>query len=105
MARLPLVIGGMLPIKRSWRSDLSQLASVLHVEPAFLTNAHALMVGEHQFHFRKMFTTRAMVKQVAMARGELIRLVTFLDRKLKLPDLRIPEVRKGIQKNKTEHRK
>lgn len=72
---------------------LRQLASVVQVEPGFLTNGHALMIGEDQFHFRKLFTTRAMVKQVAMARGELIgRLVTYLDRELRLPDVRIPEV-------------
>ncbi len=72
---------------------LEQLASVLQVEPAFFTSAHTLMIGEEQFHFRKLFTTRAMVKQVAMARGEMIgRLVTYLDNELRLPDLRIPEV-------------
>ena len=72
---------------------LGRLSSVLHVEPAFFTSGHTLMIREDQFHFRKLFTTRAMVKQVAMARGELIgRLVTYLDRELRLPELRIPEV-------------
>jgi Zn-dependent peptidase ImmA (M78 family)/transcriptional regulator with XRE-family HTH domain len=72
---------------------LRQLASVLQVEPSFLTNGHTLMIEEDQFHFRKLFTTRAMIKQVAMARGELIgRLVTYLDRELKLPDVRIPAI-------------
>ncbi len=72
---------------------LEHLASVLHVESAFLTSSHTMMIGEDQFHFRKLFTTRAMVKQIAMARGELIgRLVTYLDRELRLPDLRIPEI-------------
>lgn len=70
-----------------------RLASVLNVEPAFFTSAHALMIEEEQFHFRKLFTTRAMIKQVAMARGELIgRLVCYLDRELRLPKLRIPEI-------------
>lgn len=72
---------------------LTQLASVLQVTPEFLTNGHTQMIEENQFHFRKLFTTRAMVKQVAMARGELIgRLVNYLDRELRLPDIRIPEV-------------
>jgi Zn-dependent peptidase ImmA (M78 family)/transcriptional regulator with XRE-family HTH domain len=71
---------------------LEQLALVLQVEPGFFTSAHTLMIGEDQFHFRKLFTTRAMIKQVAMARGELTsRLVNYLDRELKLPELRIPE--------------
>lgn len=72
---------------------LVRLATVLQVEPAFFMNGHTSLIGEDQFHFRKLFTTRAMVKQVAMARGELIdRLVTYLDRELRLPELRIPEV-------------
>jgi len=72
---------------------LDRLASVLQVEPSFFTNAHSLMIEEDQFHFRKLFTTRAMVKQVVMARGELIsRLVTYLEHELRLPELRIPEV-------------
>lgn len=72
---------------------LQQLASVLRVEPGFLTNGHTLMIGEDQFHFRKLSATRAMVKLMAMARGELMgRLVAYLDLELRLPDLRIPEV-------------
>ncbi len=72
---------------------LDRLAAVLQVEPSFFMNAHRLMIEEDQFHFRKLFTTRAMIKQVVMARGELIsRLVTYLDHELRLPELRIPEV-------------
>lgn len=72
---------------------LDRLSSVLQVTPEFLTSYHTSMIGEDQFHFRKLFTTRAMIKQVAMARGELIcRLVTYLDQELRLPELRIPEV-------------
>jgi Zn-dependent peptidase ImmA (M78 family)/transcriptional regulator with XRE-family HTH domain len=72
---------------------LASLASVLQVEPTFFTSGPTLMIAEDQFHFRKLFTTKAMVKQLAMARGELIgRLVTYLDRELRLPEIRIPEV-------------
>lgn len=72
---------------------VEHLASALQVEPSFFSSGHGLMAGEEQFHFRKLFTTRVMVKQVAMARGELIgRLVTYLDHELRLPELRIPEV-------------
>ncbi|PUA17200.1 ImmA/IrrE family metallo-endopeptidase [Glaciimonas sp. PCH181] len=72
---------------------LAQLAAVLQVEPPFLTNVHTLMIEEDQFHFRKLFTTRAMIKQVAMARGELTgRLVTYLDKELRLPEIRIPDI-------------
>ena len=72
---------------------IGELATALQVETAFFSNDRTLLASEDQFHFRKLFTTRAMVKQVAMARGELIgRLVTYLDSELKLPELRIPEV-------------
>lgn len=72
---------------------VGHLASALQVEPAFFSNGPAIMTGEEQFHFRKLFTTRAMIKQVAMARGELIgRLVSYLDQELRLPELRIPMV-------------
>lgn len=72
---------------------LTSLAAALQVNPAFFTSGQAVMIGEEQFHFRKLFTTRAMIKQVAMARGELTsRLVSYLDRELRLPELRIPEI-------------
>lgn len=72
---------------------LEQLASVLEVDPEFLMTDHSLMIEEDQFHFRKLFTTRAMIKHIAMARGELTgRLVNYLDKELKLPNVRIPEV-------------
>jgi Zn-dependent peptidase ImmA (M78 family)/transcriptional regulator with XRE-family HTH domain len=72
---------------------LVNLASVLQVEPSFFMKNQTQIIGEDQFHFRKLFTTRTMLKQVVMARGELIgRLVSYLDQELKLPTVRIPEV-------------
>lgn len=72
---------------------LEQLAEVLGVDPTFLLCDPTPMLEEDNFHFRKLFTTRAMVKNVAMARGELTgRLVRYLDKELKLPRVRIPEV-------------
>jgi Zn-dependent peptidase ImmA (M78 family) len=51
------------------------------------------MLEEDNFHFRKLFTTRAMVKNVVMARGELTgRLVRYLDKELRLPKVQIPEI-------------
>lgn len=72
---------------------LEQLAIVLEIDPEFLLTNHSLKIEEDQFHFRKLFTTRAMIKHVAMARGELTgRLVNYLDKELKLPKVRIPEI-------------
>lgn len=71
---------------------LEKLASVLQVVPSFLTATQKPTINEDQFHFRKLFTTRAMIKQVAMARCEMIgRLVSYLDHELKLPDVKIPD--------------
>lgn len=72
---------------------LEQLATVLDVTPDFLLCEHTPMLEEDSFHFRKLFTTRAMMKNVVMARGELTgRLVRYLDKELRLPKIRIPEV-------------
>jgi len=72
---------------------LEDLANTLHVDPSFMFGKQTPWIGEEQFHFRKLLTTKAMIKQVAMARGELVnRLVTYLDTILKLPELKIPEV-------------
>ena len=74
-----------------------QLASFLQVTPAFFYRDHVQSLGEEQFHFRKLFTTKAMIKQVTMARGEVInRLVVYLDEVLRLPDVRIPEFSEAL---------
>lgn len=68
----------------------SKLSDTLRVYPEFFGQPR-LEVSEDQFHFRKLFTTRAMVKQVALARAELFgRLVTYLDRVLALPQVNVP---------------
>lgn len=85
-----LEIGQAIPTEQL----LKQLALILKIEPIFLMSHHKPLVHEDQFHFRKLFTTRVGIKQVAMARGELIvRLVDYLDTKLKLPNLKIQDDR------------
>lgn len=72
---------------------LHQLASALQVDAQFFSSNTRPIASEEQFHFRKLFTTRAGVKQAAMARGELVaRLVRYLDGELSLPPVRVPEV-------------
>jgi len=69
-----------------------RLAEVLRVRPAFFS-LQRIEVSEEQFHFRKLFTTRAIVKQVALARAELFgRLVNYLDEHLSLPKVNIPTI-------------
>src|SRR4051812_28058663 len=72
---------------------IAQLANALDVEPGFFFGVRFPAISEEQFHFRKLFTTRAIVKQNTMARAEMFgRLVGYLDAKLKLPPLNIPNV-------------
>ena len=72
---------------------IAQLADALDVEPGFFSGVRFPAISDEQFHFRKLFTTRAVVKQVTMARAEMFgRLVGYLDAKLKLPPLKIPSL-------------
>lgn len=70
---------------------IRDLAQALQVRPGFFyTSVQA--VSEEQFHFRKLFTTKTLVKQVAMARGEMfVRLAAQLDKLLKLPEVHLPD--------------
>lgn len=71
---------------------VSSLALSLDVEPEFFLEA-PWSIADDQVHFRKLFTTRSTIKQVAMAKAEIFsRLVNYLDRELKLPDVNIPVV-------------
>lgn len=72
--------------------DLVQkLAGVLGVTQEFFIGDRSTLVSDEQVHFRKLFTTRAMLKYVTIARAEFFaRLVNYFDSKLKLPDVRIP---------------
>lgn len=72
---------------------LVELALALKVEPDFFYGNRVGMLGEEQVHFRKLFTTRVGVKQVAMARAELTGLlVACLEKRLRLPPVRIPTI-------------
>lgn len=70
---------------------IDDLAKILRVRPEFFSHC-AASVSEEQFHFRKLFTTKTHVKQVAMARGEMfVRLADQLDKLLKLPQVNVPD--------------
>lgn len=71
--------------------ELSQkLADVLRVQHEFFYLEHT-EISEDQVHFRKLFTTRTMIKQMALARLELFaRLVNYFDGLLTLPTVNIP---------------
>ena len=70
-----------------------ELAAFLKVEPDFFYSNRVGSLAEDQIHFRKLFTTRVGVKHVAMARAELTGiLVSTLERRLKLPEVRVPTI-------------
>ncbi|WP_312905167.1 ImmA/IrrE family metallo-endopeptidase [Stutzerimonas nitrititolerans] len=66
------------------------LADALEVEVEFFA-PRSNRLHEDQFHFRKLLTTKSTIKQVAVARGEMIdSLIRFLEQELRLPVVRIP---------------
>lgn len=73
---------------------LESLAFILKVQPAFFENIAPSVIVEEQFHFRKQFTTKVAVKDIAIAKCKLIdRLVVYLDQELRFPTVRItPEL-------------
>lgn len=69
---------------------MRKLACVLGVTQEFFMGDRSILVSDEQVHFRKLFTTRAMLKYVTIARAEFFaRLVDYLDSMLKLPEVRI----------------
>lgn len=70
---------------------LAALANNLSVLPSFFSVPPKAVVSEQDFHFRKLFTTRALVKHTAMAKAEIFgRLVAVLEAELKFPSVNIP---------------
>lgn len=68
-----------------------RLAQVLSVDISFFMNNFPSL-NEEQFHFRKLVSTSVSLKNSVIARGELVKRLSFyLDGKLKLPDVRIPD--------------
>lgn len=68
------------------------LADALNVEIAFFA-PKANRLHEDQFHFRKLLTTTKSIRQVAIARGEMVNtLIAYLDSELRLPLLNIPSL-------------
>lgn len=62
------------------------LATHLLVVPDFFRFADPMPIADEQCHFRKQLTTKVALKQVARAKGEMLkRLVSVLDDKLDLP--------------------
>ncbi len=68
------------------------LAERLQVLPEFFYNVDPMPIADEQCHFRKQLTTKVALRQVARARGEMLkRLVSVLDDRLDMPAYRIAE--------------
>lgn len=72
------------------------LADELHVLPEFFYQLDRNPIDEEQCHFRRQLTTKVALRQVARARGEMLkRLVGVLDEHVDLPSYRMSEVEAG----------
>lgn len=71
-----------------------ELSELLGVSPNFFFSTPLIStLSDEQFHFRKLFTAKAQIKSVTIARGTLVgRLVSYLDRELRLPEVVVPSV-------------
>ncbi|PYC27399.1 DNA-binding protein [Aquipseudomonas alcaligenes] len=71
---------------------MQDLADSLNVEVGFFA-PKSRRLNEDQFHFRKLLTTKNTIKQVAIARGEMIdSLIRLLEQEVKFPQNDIPSL-------------
>lgn len=82
---------------------LTELAETLQVESDFFFNRE-FKLYEDQFHFRSLMTTKSSIKQVAVARGEMVnRLIRTLEEYLELPEVCIPSYDQVTSVSDIEH--
>ncbi len=79
------------------------LAEALDVLPDFFYHVDPNPIAEEQCHFRRQLTTKVALRQVARARGEMLkRLVSVLDEHVELPQYQFgeadPESSEAIEK-------
>ena len=72
--------------------QLLKLAAYLNVKSAFFFKLVPNQVGEHQCHFRKLRSTKVGTRNRVVVMSEIYRqLIHFIDNKLQLPIINIPE--------------
>lgn len=70
----------------------NSLAEELDVLPEFFYHLDPNPIADEQCHFRRQLTTKAVLRQVARARGEMLkRLVGVLDEHVELPHYQVSE--------------
>lgn len=68
------------------------LAEVLNVLPEFFYHIDQNPISDEQCHFRRQLTTKVALRQVARARGEMLkRLIGVLDEHIELPHYQVDE--------------
>jgi Zn-dependent peptidase ImmA (M78 family) len=68
------------------------LAERLWVSSEFFYSLDSMPISDEQCHFRKQLTTKAVLRQIARAKGEMLkRLVSVLDSELDLPSYKFME--------------
>ncbi|MEO7067396.1 MAG: XRE family transcriptional regulator [Rhodanobacter sp.] len=70
----------------------SSLSEKLQVLPEFFRHIDPMPIAEEQCHFRRQLTTKVALRQVARARGEMLkRVIGVLDKHVDLPVYRMDE--------------
>jgi len=70
----------------------NSLAEVLNVLPEFFYHIDPNPISDEQCHFRRQLTTKVALRQVARARGEILkRLIGVLDEHVELPHYQVDE--------------
>lgn len=70
----------------------TSLAEVLNVLPEFFYHIDPNPISDEQCHFRRQLTTKVVLRQVARARGEMLkRLISVLDEHVELPHYQVDE--------------
>lgn len=82
-------IGREIRLSKSVERDVCERLAVL---PEFFYAVDSMPIADEQCHFRKQLTTKTALRQMARARGEMLkRLVNVLDEHLELPQYQILE--------------
>ena len=74
-------------------TQVTELANALNVNSSFFESMDSKRLEEHQFHFRKLRTTKVRTKDNIIALGDIFRrLAEYLDSKLDLPEPDFPTI-------------
>lgn len=73
------------------KDQINSLCCALSVQPDFFNTYDTKQVGEHQFHFRKLRSTKVSTKNNTVALGEIFRrLAVLIETKIELPEVNFP---------------